>query len=329
MIVADVGIVAIGRNEGTRLIRCLKSAQPMAAQLIYVDSGSTDNSIAEARKLGAHIVTLDTSIPFTAARARNAGFDAMKKRRPDLQFVQFIDGDCELDPGWINSAVSFLLSRPDVALVCGRRRERFPEASVYNRLCDDEWNTPIGEALACGGDSLVRATAFEECGGFRPDLICGEEPELCIRLRQRNWRIWRLDAEMTLHDAAITRFRAWWRRNVRTGFGFAAISRLHRKSPHGLWRRETKRAILWGGAIPIVILCAGIWQPAALVALSIYPLQIARIAGRRGWRDTHSWNYAWFLTLSKFPEFQGILKFHALRLLGMDATIIEYKGPDR
>ena len=42
--------------------------------------------------------------------------------------------------------------------------------------------------------------------GFNATLIAGEEPELCLRLRQKGWEIWRLDAEMTLHDAAMTKF---------------------------------------------------------------------------------------------------------------------------
>lgn len=326
--VASVGIVVIGRNEGTRLVRCLRSASLGPTHLIYVDSGSTDSSVADARELGAHVVELDSKTPFTAARARDTGFEALAEVRPDIQYVQFIDGDCELDPDWIDTAIGFLEKHPDVALVCGRRRERRPDASVYNRLCDDEWDTPVGEALSCGGDSMVRAKAYKDCGGFRPSLICGEEPEFCVRLRQRGWKVWRLDADMTLHDAAMFRFRDWWRRNVRTGFGFAQVSRLHRASPHGIWRQETKRALLWGGLLPALILCAGLWQPAGFLAVGVYPLQIATIASRRDWRVPYSWVYASFLVLAKFPECYGVLKCHAFRLLGRHATIIEYKGPE-
>jgi hypothetical protein len=122
--------------------------------------------------------------------------------KPDLRFVQFIDGDCSLAPEWLEKARAFIGQRNDIAIVCGRRRERHPDASFYNQLCDLEWDTPIGEASACGGDALVRLEAFELVGGFRAQLIAGEEPEL--------WRIWRLDAEMTEHDALITRFKQWW-----------------------------------------------------------------------------------------------------------------------
>jgi len=321
----DVGVVVIGRNEGTRLIRCLESLALCRGALVYVDSGSTDGSIEAAERMGAHVVELDLSRPFTAARARNAGYDALKALKADVPFVQFVDGDCELAAGWIDAARAFLRGRPDVAVACGRRRERYPEASLYNRLCDDEWDTPVGEALACGGDSLMRAGAFDDVGGFRPDLIAGEEPELCVRLRQRGCKIWRLDAEMTLHDAAMTRFGEWWRRNVRAGFAFAAVSRLHRGSPQGIWRREVRRAVLWGGVVPILIGLGALLHPAALFAALIYPVQVARIATRRNWTAPQSWIYAAFVILAKLPELQGVVQYAALRLSGKSAGLIEYK----
>jgi len=40
----DVAIVAIGRNEGERLKRCLRSVVGKARTVVYVDSGSADGS---------------------------------------------------------------------------------------------------------------------------------------------------------------------------------------------------------------------------------------------------------------------------------------------
>ena len=166
-----------------------KTPAGKALQTVYVDSSSTDRRVAEAERRGDHVFQLDLTRPFTAGRARNEGFAALKA----VEFVQFIDGDCELAPTWLERARSFLDERPDVAVVCGRRQERDPQASVYNQLCDLEWNTPIGEAEACGGDALMRAAPFAALGGFSDYLIAGEEPELCHRLRAEGWKIWRLD----------------------------------------------------------------------------------------------------------------------------------------
>src|SRR5262249_3908521 len=147
-------------------------------------------------------IELGSEVPFTAARTRNSGFKILREIAPDVRYVQFVDGDCELIAGWVERAVSFAELHADVGAVCGRRRERYPDRTVYNWLCEREWDQPPGETKACGGDVVMRVDAFEAVRGFRDTLIAGEEPELCVRLRAAGWRVWRLDAEMTIHDAA-------------------------------------------------------------------------------------------------------------------------------
>jgi glycosyltransferase involved in cell wall biosynthesis len=233
-----IGVVLIGRNEGDRLTQCIRSVSSLLPWVVYVDSASTDGSVFLARSAGADVVELSMDTAFTAARARNEGFARLRQLKPDLAYVQFLDGDCELSSGWIEIAVAFLDQHSDVGAVCGRRRERFPSRSLYIRLCDREWDTPIGEAKAFGGDAVIRANAFDQVGGYLASLIAGEEePELCVRLRAAAWKIWRLDSEMTLHDAAITRFNQWWLRHVRSGYAFAqgrSSPRTRARTPLGL-----------------------------------------------------------------------------------------------
>jgi len=320
--VSDIAAIVIGRNEGARLIACLTSLDGQVARVVYVDSGSTDGSPEAAKKLGADVVPLDMATPFTAARARNAGLDALEPAPP--AFVQFIDGDCTLAPGWVDIAEDFLAANRDVAIACGRRREIHPEHSVYNRLCDDEWDTPVGEALACGGDALARWEAVRAVGGFDPTLIAGEEPDLCLRLRAEGWKIWRLDAEMTGHDAAILRFRQWWKRARRAGHAFAEGAARHGRS-HGHWRRETRRMLFWGLGVPLATLAAvvlfGGW---GLLLLLAYPLQVTRLARRRG-GDRFAWQWALFMTLHKFAGSMGALRYYWSRLTAHQSRLIEYK----
>jgi glycosyltransferase involved in cell wall biosynthesis len=326
MAMHSTGIVIIGRNEGDRLVRCLTSLNAERGQIVYVDSGSTDDSVNTARSLGADVVALDMTVPFTAARARNAGFKRMRQILPDAQYVQFLDGDCEVSPGWLESAARFLDTNPGIAAVCGRRRERFPEKSVYNMLCDIEWNTPVGEAKACGGDVLMRVVAFDGVHGFRPDLIAGEEPELCIRLRAGGWTIWRLDLEMTLHDAAIIRFSQWWKRTLRCGYTYAEGTQLHGAPPERHRVQESRRVWIWGFGIPVMIALLVIWFGAwGTMALLIYPLQFVRLALRGNLSlKNNCWN-ALFLVLGKFPEMIGQLNYIYNKLAGKTAHLIEYK----
>lgn len=321
-----IGVVVIGRNEGVRLERCLASLVGAAQQVVYVDSGSTDGSVAMARGLGVEVVALDMAQPFTAARARNEGFSCLQRLHPEICYVQFVDGDCEVSPGWLAKAQAFLDQHLAFAVVCGRRRERFPQRSIYNLLCDLEWDTPLGEAKACGGDALMRVAAFVAVTGFRPDLIAGEEPELCVRLRAAGWKVWRMDAEMTLHDAAMTRFGQWWQRTLRAGHAFAEGAFLHGAPPERHWLRESRRAWLWGLGLPLAIVLACLmlgWS--GLLLLLVYPLQIMRLALKGARSARENWLQAFFLVLGKFPEMFGQLKFLLRRVGAGTTTLIEYK----
>ncbi len=320
---ASISAVVIGRNEGARLRDCLTSLRPQIQTLIYVDSGSSDGSVALARDLGAEVVALDMTLPFTAARARNAGLARLAELNGPAEdqesLVQFVDGDCAVDPGWIETARDFLVQHPEVAVVCGRRRERFPEASIYNRLCDEEWDTPIGAAKACGGDALMREAALRQIGGYTNSLIAGEEPEMCLRLRQNGWKIWRLDAEMTLHDAQMLRFGQWWRRSRRAGHAFAEGAALHGARPARHWVTETRRAVIWGGALPLMIGLTALLTPWALVGILLYPAQLLRLSLRFGLQP------AGFSLLGKFAECAGVGEYWWNRLRGKTRGILEYK----
>lgn len=324
---ADTAIVAIGRNEGERLIRCLKSALATGALVVYVDSASNDGSAERARQLGAFVVDLDMSIPFSAARARNEGWRTALGLRPTLQFVQFIDGDCELVDSWIPIAKAHLQQDPTAVAVCGRRKERFPEQSIYNLICDIEWNTPCGKALAVGGDALFRLQALQAVDGYRNDVIAGEEPELCVRLRARGGTVWRIDSDMTIHDAAIHTFKAWWLRNKRGGYAFALGHHLHGAPPERHWQTEYRRALLWGCLLPVTaVICLPTLPEVSLALVALMFAQWMRLSLRnRSDRLPRPLSRAALTVAGKLAEAQGALKWHADHLRGASAQIIEYK----
>ncbi len=293
----DTGFVIIGRNEGERLDRCIRSVLREAELAVYVDSGSKDQSQELARGHGLHVVDLSPSRPFTAARARNAGAAWLLENYPNLRYLHFIDGDCELVSGWLGKARDALEADTTLASVCGRRRERWPEASPYNQLCDQEWNTPVGLADTTGGDALFRVAPFRQVGGFAEELIAGEEPDLCHRIRLKGWKIRRIDGDMTIHDAAMTRFGQWWQRNRRSGYATAEALALRGEHNPQL-KRQVLSNILW--SLPIF------WP--------FWPLLWAKVCLRGGPLQ------AGFITLGKLPHLQGQIDYWRNR-----HRLIEYK----
>jgi cellulose synthase/poly-beta-1,6-N-acetylglucosamine synthase-like glycosyltransferase len=309
----DTGFVIVGRNEGERLRRCLVSVTRLGVPVVYVDGNSTDGSVELARSLGVDVLIEDPSQRNCTARARNAGFKRLCETNSGIQFVHFLDGDCQLVEGWLDQARRVLGGRPDVALVTGRRRECFPEQSVYNRLADIDWDLPVGEIDGSHGDILVRCEAFREVGGFNPNVLVSEDREMCLRLRGAGWILLRIDGEMTVHDMAMTSFREWWRRCIRTGYGFAQVALLHRATFEGQVFRYFFSTIFWGLGIPLLIL--GLAWPTRGLSLLLafaYPLHAIRIALRHraaGMARRDAWPFGWFCSLAHFPHAIGFLSF--------------------
>jgi len=337
-----LAFVAIGRNEGERLKRCLLSIRDLTDTVIYIDSGSTDGSREFAASLGVEVLDLDTTSGFTMSRARNAGWRRALEIFPETEFVHFIDGDCELAEGWLAEAVDFLNKHPDISAVCGRRRERFPHQSFYNRLIDIEWNTAVGEAESSGGDALMRLDALEEVRGFNEALIAGEEPELCKRMRDKGWKIWRLDRDMTWHDANMHTFSQWWKRHVRGGYGArdvalrsletgtsgSAVLFGHQVRSSLLWTLGTSLVLIAGVAASLISGCFYLFPTILAVLICIWLCQSVRIGvalRKRAGGIILGTLYGCSLMLAKWPQLLGSLKHHADLRTGRTAKLIEYK----
>lgn len=329
LVAHSVGAVVIGRNEGSRLAACLDSLASEVERIVYVDSGSSDRSVEIARRYGAEVVELERTRPFTASRARNAGAKRLSEGEGAPPYIFFIDGDCELIPGFLGHALSAIEAPEEIAVVCGIRKERAPSASVYNRLCDIEWDGPEGFVDACGGDALMKADAFWAVGGFDEELIAGEEPELCLRLRRRGERILRIPQEMTRHDADIRRFRQWFKRAERAGHAFIECALKHREGKERHWQREAIRPFVFVIGVPTFAF--GLALPTAglsLFALLAYPLSLAR--GYRSFRSRgrspgEAVLASTLCLVGRVPELIGEVRFLARKARGRSGKLIEYK----
>lgn len=329
-ILQDVGVVVIGRNEGERLVACLDSLRGQAAAIVYADSASTDGSPQRARERGVEVVALDREHPLNAARGRNAGFARLVGLRPEVRYVFFVDGDCRVAPGFLDAARAELERDPHLGAVCGRRREIRPEATVFNRAVDIEWNTPVGPAESFGGDVLVRVSAVRACGGYRESMNQGEDPEFACRLRRAGFGILRVDRDMTWHDVALLRWTAWRRRHQRGGYAYAHGALLHWRDPGRHSQRALVSILAWGAAIPLVALLAVLpTRGLSLGLFGAYALLWARIRGHRlraGDTSTEAARYAALIVFGKLDEALGVLRcFYALAA-GREALQVDYKG---
>ena len=327
-----IGAVVIGRNEGPRLGRCLASVAAQARAVVYVDSRSTDGSVALAESMrdqGVEVLELGEG-PLTAARGRQAGLALLLERHPDLELVQFIDGDCILEPGWIDDAAAHLDAQPQTAGVCGRRAEERVDESTWSALIDIDWDIPAGQVPYFGGDVLARVAAVQQVGGWDPTLIAGEEPELCFRLRQAGWDIDRLARPATRHDIAMTSLGEYWKRSRRSGHAYAEVGWKHRRGAGRRWLKMAGSIVVQGLVLPLLVVVGLIvWWPLG-VGLSLlyvkWGLAMVRACRRRGCGWGLSLRYAAVNLLCRPAGALGVLRYVTGRWSGRRAKLMEYKA---
>ncbi len=318
-LVSRLGVVVIGRNEGARLKESLLSVMPLGCPVIYADSNSSDGSISLAKSCGVITLQLDPALPMSASRGRKEGFELLNRLYPDLEYVMFVDGDCVIEKSFIIKATKILIDRPDVSVVFGRLRELHPDRSVYNRIANLEWARPAGEVLACGGNALFRINDYVSCGGYREDIVAGEEPELCSRIRSTGGKILCIDDLMGFHDLGFSSFKQWWVRGLRSGYGALSV-----RSQFGVkyFDRQILSAWTWVLAWPLlsgclVVLAAALGGPFAgacvvLLASSLLPLQVFRISlagAARGLSREDAVVYGALMMVNKWASVAGQSKW--------------------
>lgn len=312
-----LGAVVIGRNEGEKVRRCLASVLGKADPVVYVDSGSVDGSVDLARALGVEVVELDPSTPFTIARARNEGFARLLEVDPEVEIVQFVDGDSEMVESWFSGALQAFAAEAECAIVCGPFRERSPGRSLYARLYSVMNDTRLADPEVSGGIAMMRVKAFRDIGGFVPALVGSEDREISLYLRRAGWRVRRIEAGMAVHETGMETFEQWWRRRVMNGRSLGQEVELSRSLERPVVRCWFS-VFIWGLALPALALVAA-WptEGASLVLFLGHPalaLRIHRRMRRLGFAHADATLYAVACTAEKFPNALGMVLYYFERI---------------
>ncbi len=310
----SISCVIIGLNSGRTLAGCLnaikKADYPNIIEIIYVDGGSSDDSVSIARNTGSvTVIELNLERP-TPGRQRNAGWQAARS-----EWAQFLDSDTRVDPAWFQQAVQGINDR--TAAVYGYRKELYPDKNRYHFVADLEWNL---DKRNFGGDVLIRREVLEETCGYREDLRRGEDPELAVRIRGEGHVIKRLPVLMCLHDINMTRFTQYLRRCFLSGYAYAGACFPMAKNGYYNWlKRAAKITIKTAGAV-FFLAAAVIYKNInfffAAVILNIMPiLKIPLFRKRYKLTFRKSALYALHTILWAYPAAAGIFRYYFGRLL--------------
>lgn len=307
-----ISCVVIGINCAQTITICLESIKqiryPMQPEIIYVDGGSTDNSVSFAKKIdGIKIIELNLINP-TPGKGRNAGWRAVHG-----EWIHFFDSDVIVSEDWLKEAVKRIDN--NTAAIFGWRKERFPNKNWFHLIADLEWERPVAEAKFFGGDVLIRRSALEEVGGYNDSLVDGEDPELSVRIRAKGWKIRGVDSLMCHHDINMANFRQYFRRAIRSGYGYAEASSLMLKNGERSWFLKTIKLLFKGilvlllGILAIILKSYVVWIIALGVVFS--PLiKTLNFKKNLNLNFSQALSYAFHCSIVWIPQFTGIIKYY-------------------
>jgi glycosyltransferase involved in cell wall biosynthesis len=196
-----VSIIIPTLKEGAFIERTLKQFEhlPLPHELIVSDGGSTDGTLEIARRYTDKIVVwADADRRQTFGEAKNAGAALASG-----DYLVFIDADVDIPElhRFFHEMVSVFERKPTLVAMTVPLRPWLDNRS----LVDDFFSAPLNiwyilsnnllhYGNASGEFQMVRRSVFRDSGGYREDLIAGEDTDFFNRLGKigRTLSYWRL-----------------------------------------------------------------------------------------------------------------------------------------
>lgn len=299
----SLSIVIKALNEEAKIDAALRSALAAAAELsprpveiVLADSASTDATVARAARYPeVRVVRLRDP----AERGCGAGVElGFRAARGELLF--FMDGDMQLQPGFLPRAIEALEQDPQLAGVGGV----LVDAQVRNAIDAIRQANPLmvaaGRQPWLGGGGLYRRRAIEAAGGYagHRGLQGYEEAELGLRLGRSGWFLQRLAQAAVTHDGHVHSGLALLHRHWRSGRAQSVGQMLRLGWQQGWWPRflwAQRHALVMGSAAGLAVLVGLLVSPWALAGwAAVQAVLLALLRWRkRSWEGAFlSW-YAW------------------------------------
>lgn len=186
----NLTFVVIGKNEALNLPRCFRSIQKVSNKIIFVDSNSDDNSIEVATQHKIKTILRVKSNFGTPALSRSIG-----AKNAQTKYIQFVDGDMEIEMGWAQKAIQKLESNKKIVAVHGYKKVYTKNHQDYFILSDSkDW-----QADYLQGAFLIERKIYNRAGGLDGRFYGEEERDLYIRIKAIGYEVWYIHDLMASH----------------------------------------------------------------------------------------------------------------------------------
>lgn len=220
---------------GACLDRLADQRDAPAFEVLVVDNGSTDGTVALARahRVGARVLHEPVRGPYAA---RNTGLREARGR-----IVALTDADCIPEPDWVRAGVAAIDAGADLVggAIVQRRR---PDASVWERYDRvtylDQERFVREQSFAATANLWVRREVVEDVGPFRPELVASGDLEFGQRAVAAGYTLTHDESVRILHEPRCT-LRDTWKLHRKLGSGFHELARHAEREP--IWRDQALR----------------------------------------------------------------------------------------
>lgn len=278
----NIDVIIVTFNSDAVIATALQSL-PRGMNVIVVDNGSADRSVAIASAEGATCITCDGNLGF--GRASNLGAE-----RTQAEFIFFLNPDAVLDRDALEAMYRTAMRYPDAAvvgprLVDGGGRTCLRYSSILHPLSNDAIKAPCEPEAACcmplltGAALLCRRAAFERVGGFDENIfLYHEDDDLCLRLERAGWSLIYEPAAEVFHASGKSSPQT--AKMVRFKSAERMLSRSYIARKYALpfdwgreWRKALKRLLISIAKFDRPRLASAAGRLAALAQLSDRPAQ--------------------------------------------------------
>ncbi len=266
----DLSVIIITRNQSWNISRLIESVLnetgSITTELFLVDSASTDRTVEIASGFPVNVIRLRAGSVLTPAAGRYVGY---KQLSPESRYVLFLDGDMELRQGWLNQALETLDLQSMIGAVTGYIIDRLPVDTHTPSEGSGCAGGELRELRYCGGAALYRRTAMDNVGTFNPYLYAEEEPDVCLRLRRKGYRVAQLQCAMVNHY-------------TQPNDSFAELLRRRRQKFYMGFGQNLRYCASFGAGFQFALWRGFALMPVLVIAAMLFTLAVALSTGAWG-----------------------------------------------